>query len=67
MTEDTMTLRERWNRGLNDMAAVIEKIYGPRCQRFEPGCVCCMGWAAFDQLEKFTNSDHIELADQAKQ
>lgn len=67
MDDEKMTLRERWNRGLNDLSIVVEKVYGPRCQRFEPTCVCCMGWAVFDQLEKFTDSDNIDLADKPKQ
>lgn len=56
-------LRKRREDGLNNLAKVIEKLYGPRCSRTEPVCVSCMAWIIFDQMEKITDSSYLDMED----
>ena len=46
----------RRERGMNDMAAVLQSLYGDRCTRREGGCTCCAVWAIFDALDTMTDS-----------
>lgn len=61
MEEEKLSLRTRRDRGLNDLAAVIEAVYGSRCTRREPGCICCAGWSIYDMLDQWTDSAHLDL------
>lgn len=62
--EENLSLRERRDRGLNDLAVIVEAVYGSRCTRREPGCICCAGWAIFDMMDQLTDSSHLDLAEQ---
>ena len=57
---DELPISERRERGLNDLAAVIEKIWGPRCSRHEGGCHCCVAWTMFDCMEKLTDTSVLD-------
>jgi hypothetical protein len=66
MSEETagppqpLSLRERRDRGLTDLAATIEAIWGPRCNRHEAGCFACVAWTMFDTMEKLTDSSVLD-------
>ena len=47
------------NRALNNIAAIVTAIYGPRCDRKQGGCHCCVAWTVFDAMEQITDSGHI--------
>jgi len=34
----------------------INRVWGPRCSDYEPGCACCVHWAEHDWL--FHNMAH---------
>lgn len=48
-------LRRRRRVALNELAAVIEAVYGPRCARSEGGCATCGVWTVFDALTQMTD------------
>lgn len=60
------TLKQSREEGLNDLAKVIQHIYGDRCTRKEAGCMCCVAWGVFDMLESLTDSslidDHVSIS-----
>lgn len=64
-SERTETLAARRERGLNDLAAVIEGVYGHRCSRFEAGCMCCVAWAVLDMVERLTDGSLLDDAPEA--
>jgi hypothetical protein len=51
-----LKLAERRERGMNDLAAVIQATYGERCSRREGGCTSCTVWAIFDALDTMTDA-----------
>lgn len=53
---ETMAMKDRRERGFDDLAAVIEAHYGPRCTRNQGGCVCCSAWAIYDCLERLLDN-----------
>lgn len=57
-------LRQSRERAMNDLATVIEAIYGPRCLRREAGCVACVAWLQFDVMDHLTEGTLVDLADQ---
>lgn len=54
--DDDTPLGARRERGMNDLAAVVQRIYGNRCTRREGGCACCAVWAIYDALDTMTDS-----------
>ena len=61
-----MKIRKARNKALNDMAKVIENLYGPRCDRFEATCSGCATWAVFDMIEKMTETSFLDLDEKMK-
>lgn len=55
-----LPLGERRQRGLDDLAAVIEGLWGPRCLRNEGGCGCCTAWTIFDCVEHLTDASGLD-------
>lgn len=56
MADDEPPLSERRERGMNDLAAVVQAIYGDRCTRREGGCTRCAVWAIYDALDTMTDA-----------
>lgn len=50
------TIKERRERGLNDLARVIVHMWGERCRRHDGHCRCCVAWTIFDAMEDLTDS-----------
>ncbi len=50
-----LPLQRRRQAGLNELASVIETMYGPRCARSVGGCTCCAVWSVFDALAIMTD------------
>lgn len=45
------------NSAMNQLATVLEVIWGPRCStRNQGGCPACAAWAAFDAMETMTDT-----------
>jgi hypothetical protein len=64
ITDDGLTWQERRNRGLADIASVIEKIWGHRCNQHDGHCGGCHAWTIFDCLAKLTDTDILALNDE---
>lgn len=60
MPEDNPPLAARRERGMNDLAAVLQALYGDRCTRTEGGCFCCAAWAVFDALDTMTDASALK-------
>ena len=44
--------------GLMLLKAKITRLYGERCEAYEPGCACCDAWNTYDRLvELLDDSD----------
>lgn len=56
MASDETSVAERRERGMNDLAAVVQSLYGERCSRREGGCTCCAVWAIYDALDTMTDA-----------
>lgn len=54
------TLRPYREKALNLLSAVLTAEWGDRCPRFEAGCASCLVWAAFDMLERITESSTLD-------
>lgn len=54
------TLRPLRDDALNGLAAVINAEYGPRCQRFEAGCISCVIWHLYDTLAHLTEGSTLD-------
>lgn len=37
---------------LRTVRLYVEEWFGERCEEFEPNCICCRKWQAFDELFK---------------
>ncbi len=62
--EAQLTLRRRRERALTDLSQVIQEVYGPRCGRHMAGCLGCSAWTIFDLVDKWTDTDIIEMIDE---
>jgi hypothetical protein len=52
---------KRRERALNDMSAVIRKMWGARCNRHDGHCPCCNAWDVFDMIERITDSAVLDV------
>ena len=52
MTKKTKKSRQKT---INDLAKLITKTYGGRCDISVGGCMTCLAWAAFDLIDKVTD------------
>lgn len=64
--QDATTLRPLWSDALDKISTVIRVEWGPRCERFEAGCACCLAWAIFDQIENITDGSALDDPDEFK-
>lgn len=61
---EAISLPAKRERMLNDLAEILNKVWGPRCSRNEGGCASCMAWTLFDAVDRMTDSTLCEEYDQ---
>ena len=64
-TDETISMKARRERALNDLAVIIIELWGQRCARHEGQCHCCVAWTMFDCMEKLTDSSTLDCKDLA--
>lgn len=58
--------RAKKDKTMNNLAKIIEHLYGPRCSRHEAACMCCNAWAMFDCMDRLTDSSLIDTPHQRR-
>ena len=54
------TYRAVMNRGMSEIATVIEHVWGPRCTMHEASCATCHQWGLFDYMLATLDSDSLD-------
>ncbi|MBM1817136.1 hypothetical protein [Pseudosulfitobacter pseudonitzschiae] len=54
------TYRQALNRGMGEVANVIEHIWGPRCNTHEANCATCHQWSVFDYMLASLDSESLD-------
>jgi hypothetical protein len=63
-TDQELSLVDCRNRGLGDLATVIEAIWGPRCNIHDGHCFVCNAWLMFDTLSRLTDTSTLDFYDE---
>lgn len=56
-----LSLGDRRMRAFNDLATVVEAVWGGRCSRREGGCPTCSAWTLYDAMEQVVDASQIDL------